>query len=283
MVVVRSVKEMQQIANRLIKEGKSIGFVPTMGYLHEGHLSLVRRARSENDVVVVSIFVNPIQFGPNEDFDRYPRDEKRDLELLQDLTDFVFIPEVSEMYPEGFSTYVEVGKLSENLCGRFRPGHFRGVATVVLKLFNTVKPTRSYFGKKDYQQFRVIERMVRDLNLEVEVIPCEIVREANGLAMSSRNVYLTKEEFEDAAVIHYALNYGKKLIEEGERNPQKVIDEIRKLIEEKKTLKKIDYIQIVNPYTLEDVSSIDGPVVILFAGYFGKARLIDNVEVNDVN
>lgn len=279
MEIIKDLRTMLDISNKLLRENKSIGFVPTMGYLHEGHLSLVRRARKENDIVVVSIFVNPIQFGPNEDYQRYPRDEKRDLDLLKELADFVFIPEAKDMYPEGFSTYVEVEKLSENLCGRFRPGHFRGVATVVLKLFNIVKPTRAYFGKKDYQQFRIIERMVSDLNLEVEVVPCEIVREANGLAMSSRNVYLSKEEFEDASMIYKALTYGKKLIESGERDSVKVISEVKQIIEKAKTLSKIDYIQIVDPITLQDVDKIEGPVVILFAGYFGKARLIDNVEV----
>lgn len=281
MKVVRSVKEMQEISNDLKKDGKSIGFVPTMGFLHEGHLSLVRRAKEENDTVVVSIFVNPLQFGPKEDFNSYPRDEERDLNLLRDLADFVFIPEAKEMYPEGYSTYVEVENLTTNLCGRFRPGHFKGVATVVLKLFNIVKPTRAYFGKKDYQQFRVIERMALDLNLEVEVVPCEIVREKNGLAMSSRNVYLTKDEFEEASIIYKALSYGKELIEkENIRDPKVVIDKIKEMIQSAKSLKKIDYIQIVDPITLQDVDKIEGPVVILFAGYFGNARLIDNVEVN---
>jgi len=279
MEVIRSVKDMQHISNRLKKEGKSIGFVPTMGYLHEGHLSLVRRARNENDVVVVSIFVNPIQFGPEEDYARYPRDEKRDLSLLEGLADFVFIPDVKDMYEEGFVTYVDVEKITTHLCGAFRPGHFRGVATVVLKLFNIVKPDRAYFGKKDYQQFRVIERMCRDLNLEVEIVPCETVREKNGLAMSSRNVYLSKEEFEDAGIIYKALSYGKSLIEGGERDSKSVISKIENMIREKPTLKKIDYIAIVDPMTLEDVKTIKGPVVILFAGYFGTARLIDNVEV----
>ncbi len=281
MKVVRSIKEMQEISNDLKKVGKSIGFVPTMGFLHEGHLSLVRRAKEENDIVVVSIFVNPLQFGPKEDFNSYPRDEERDLNLLRDLADFVFIPEAKEMYPEGYSTYVEVENLTTNLCGRFRPGHFKGVTTVVLKLFNIVKPTRAYFGKKDYQQFRVIERMALDLNLEIEVVPCEIVREKNGLAMSSRNVYLTKDEFEETSIIYKALSYGKELIEEENiRDPKVVIDKIKEIIQSAKSLKKIDYIQIVEPITLQDVDKIESPVVILFAGYFGNARLIDNVEVN---
>ncbi|MEF3245279.1 MAG: pantoate--beta-alanine ligase [Caldisericaceae bacterium] len=281
MKVVRNIKEMQEISNGLIKVGKSIGFVPTMGFLHEGHLSLVRMAKEENDTVVVSIFVNPLQFGPREDFKSYPRDEERDLNLLKDLADFVFIPEAKEMYPEGYSTYVEVEKLTTNLCGRFRPGHFKGVTTVVLKLFNIVKPTRAYFGKKDYQQFRVIERMALDLNLEVKVVPCEIFREKNGLAMSSRNVYLTKDEFEEASIIYKALSYGKELIEkENIRDPKVVIDKIKEIIQSAKSLKKIDYIQIVDPITLQDVDKIEGSVVILFAGYFGNARLIDNVEVN---
>lgn len=192
MRLVQTVAEMKSIVRELHKQNKSIGFVPTMGYLHEGHLSLVRRARTENDVVVVSIFVNPTQFGPNEDFDRYPRDLERDLRLLEPLgVNYVFHPSVEEMYPRNYSVYVEEVSLSRHLCGASRPGHFRGVCTVVTKLFNIVKPTRAYFGQKDAQQFRILKRMVENLNMDIEMIELPIVRESDGLAMSSRNVYLS--------------------------------------------------------------------------------------------
>ncbi len=280
MKIIRTVKEMKEFLNAAHKEGKSVGFVPTMGYLHEGHLSLVRAAKKDNDVVVASIFVNPTQFAPNEDLDKYPRDEKGDCEKLEkEGVAAVFIPSAEEMYPEGFQTYVEVTELTKNLCGRFRPTHFRGVATVVLKLFNIVKPDRAYFGKKDYQQFRVLERMAKDLNLDTEIIPCPIVREKDGLAMSSRNKYLTPQEHKDATIIHKAIEKGKEMILSGERNAGKVIDEMEKMIRSVKTLKKIDYVSIVDLHTLEDVSEIDRDVLIAVAAYFGRARLIDNTEV----
>ncbi|MEO0198305.1 MAG: pantoate--beta-alanine ligase [candidate division WOR-3 bacterium] len=280
MEVVRSPKEVQKLSNLLRKEGKIIGFVPTMGYLHEGHLSLVRRSKAECDVTFVSIFVNPTQFGPGEDFERYPRDEERDLKLLTELAvDCVFIPEVKDMYPEGYSTYVEETSLSKFLCGAKRPGHFRGVCTVVTKLFNIVKPHKAYFGKKDYQQFRIIERMVKDLNMEVEVVPCEIVREPDGLAMSSRNVYLNAEERRDAVCLYKSLMLARELIERGERNPDNIKKEMERFILSHKSVSRIDYIEIVNKYTLEPVSEIRGDELIALAVFVGKARLIDNMEV----
>lgn len=211
MVVVQKIQEMKEIAKKLKKEGKSIGFVPTMGYLHEGHLSLVRLSKQQNDITIMSIFVNPIQFGPNEDYDRYPRDFERDKSLAEkEGVDYIFYPSVEEMYPEDFKTVVSVKKITEIMCGKSRPGHFDGVATVVLKLFNIVNPDRAYFGQKDAQQLAVIKQMVKDLNLDVEIVPCPIVREQDGLAMSSRNVYLSEEERKSATVLYRALNLAKR-------------------------------------------------------------------------
>lgn len=280
MEVIKSITEMMKFSQETSNKGKSIGFVPTMGYLHEGHLSLVRKAKEENDVVVVSIFVNPTQFGPNEDFDKYPRDEKGDIEKIErEGASAVFIPDASEIHPDGFQTYVEVEELTKNLCGIFRPTHFRGVTTIVLKLFNIVSPKRAYFGKKDYQQFRVIEQMCKDLNLDIKIIPCPIVREKDGLAMSSRNKYLTEEERRDATILYQALTKGKDAILSHERDAETIIKKIKETIMSKKTLNKIDYVSIVNPYTLVNVSHIESDVLIAVAAYFGKTRLIDNIEV----
>jgi len=223
----------EENSGRYFESGKSIGFVPTMGYLHKGHLSLVEAARKENDVVVVSIFVNPTQFGPNEDYNRYPRDLERDLRLLEPIgVDYVFNPSVEEMYPAMYSTYVEEVELSKYLCGASRPGHFRGVCTVVTKLFNIVKPTKAYFGQKDAQQFRVLRRMVRDLNMDVEMIEMPIVREEDGLAMSSRNVYLSPEERKEATRLYKSLLKAKELIESGERDVQKIKSEMLKILDQ---------------------------------------------------
>ncbi len=280
MKVFRTISEMQSYSRSLHKNGETIGLVPTMGYLHKGHLSLVQKAKEQIDAVIVSIFVNPTQFEPGSDLDKYPRDEKSDINKLnKEGVRAVFIPTVKEMYPEGYQTYVEVMELTKNLCGRFRPGHFRGVTTIVLKLFNIVQPDKAYFGKKDYQQFRVIERMCSDLNLNVQIVPCPIIREKDGLAMSSRNIYLSKEERKDAAVIHKAIEKGKRMILEKERDARKIIEIMDKTIKEKKTLKKIDYISIVDLHTLEDVLFINTDVLIAVAAYFGSARLIDNTEV----
>jgi len=209
MQVIRKTKEMQKISDRLREEKKRIGFVPTMGYLHDGHISLVRKAKELCDSVVVSIFVNPTQFGPGEDYERYPRDEERDRALLDAAgVDFFFIPEVSEMYPSGYQTFVEVAEVSKGLCGDFRPGHFRGVATVVAKLFNIVKPHVAVFGEKDYQQLLVIKRMVEDLDFDIEIIPGTLVREEDGMAMSSRNAYLSAPERKRATILHQSLKKG---------------------------------------------------------------------------
>jgi len=276
MRLVHTVAEMKKIVNDILKSGKSIGFVPTMGYLHKGHLSLVEAARKENDVVVVSIFVNPTQFGPNEDYSRYPRDIERDLRLLEPIgVDYVFNPSVEEMYPAMYSTYVEEVELSKYLCGASRPGHFRGVCTVVTKLFNIVKPTKAYFGQKDAQQFRVLKRMVMDLNMDVEMIEMPIVREEDGLAMSSRNVYLNPEERKEATRLYKSLLKAKELIESGERDVQKIKSEMLKILDH--PLLKVDYVEVVDEETLRPVEKIERKVIVALAVFVGKARLIDNM------
>jgi len=279
LVIVEKVKDMKKLSEKYLKENKTIGFVPTMGFLHEGHLSLVRRAREENDIVVVSIFVNPTQFGPNEDYESYPRDFERDVKLLKELNvDVVFYPSVEEMYPKDFSTYVEETKLSRYLCGKSRPGHFRGVCTIVTKLFNIVRPTRAYFGQKDAQQFRVIKRMVRDLNMDVELVECPIVREHDGLAMSSRNIYLSDDERAQALALYNSLKLAENLIKSGERDAEVVKNAMKEFLFRYDKV-KIDYVEIVDEETLEPVKHIEGKVIVAIACWVGKARLIDNVIV----
>ncbi len=282
MKLVETVNEMKEISKRHLAEGKTIGFVPTMGYLHKGHLSLVEQARKENDIVVVSIFVNPIQFGPNEDFDRYPRDLQRDLTLLEPYNvDYVFYPSVQEMYPTEFSVYVDETKLSKYLCGASRPGHFRGVCTVVNKLFNIVRPTRAYFGQKDAQQFRILRRMVENLNMDVEMVEMPIVREEDGLAMSSRNVYLKPEERVEATRLYRSLKRAQELIKSGERDVLKIKDEIRKVLDH--PFLRIDYVEIVSESNLEPVENLKDfegkKIIIALAVFVGKARLIDNTII----
>ncbi len=259
------------------EKGKSIGFVPTMGYLHEGHLSLVRQSIKENALTVVSIFVNPIQFGPGEDFERYPRDMERDKRLLEkEGVHYLFFPSNEEMYPTGFKTFVEVAELGKKLCGKSRPGHFRGVTTVVLKLFNIVQPDRAYFGQKDAQQAIIIKKMVKDLNLDVDIVVMPIVREEDGLAMSSRNVYLNEEERKNATVLYKSLKEAEKMIKMGERDAEKIINRMREVIMSyPKAL--IDYIEIVDTEELNPVNPIKGKFLIALAVYIGKARLIDNM------
>jgi pantoate--beta-alanine ligase len=277
MKLFRSAKRLQEYLSKLRREGRKIGFVPTMGYLHEGHLSLIRKARAENDVVVISIFVNPIQFGPKEDYKRYPRDLKRDLRLAREEgVDIVFYPSVKEMYPEGFCTYVEVEGLSDVLCGKSRPGHFRGVATVCTKLFNIVGPDVAYFGQKDAQQAIIIKRMVRDLNMPLKIKVLPIVREEDGLAMSSRNTYLSKEERQQAPIIYKALTKAKEMFKAGERDAKKIKKKVRDLISSMDKA-KIDYVEIVDLKDLKPLKEIDRPALLAVAVWFGKARLIDNV------
>ncbi len=278
--VIKTVNKMQKVADELRRNGRSIGFVPTMGYLHEGHLSLVRCARSENDVTVVSIYVNPTQFGPTEDYKEYPRDVERDLKLLENEgVDFAFIPSDEEMYPEEVLTNVHVRKLTEGLCGARRPGHFDGVCLVVSKLFNIVKPHKAYFGKKDYQQYRVIERMVKDLNFDIQVVPCPIVREKDGLAMSSRNIYLSPKERRDATSLYRSLLLAQELIKNGERDVEVIKKKMEEFLKKVESIRKIDYIEIVDKYTLQPAIEISGRELIAIAVYVGKARLIDNLEV----
>jgi len=276
--VVRTLAEMRQARAGL--QG-SVGLVPTMGYLHEGHLSLVRRARAECQHVVVSIFVNPTQFGPHEDYQRYPRDEARDLALLErEGADLAFVPSAEEMYPPGFCTWVEVrGPLTERLEGASRPGHFRGVATVVLKLFNLVQPHRAYFGEKDAQQLRVVQRMVSDLDVPVEIVPCPTVREPDGLAMSSRNVYLSAQERGQALALYRCLELARRLIvDEGMRDAAAVRGHLEEFLGRAPGV-QLDYVSLSHPDTLEEVERIDGPVLVLLAARVGPARLIDNALI----
>ncbi len=279
MRVLTSVEEMQSCAERLRLEGRRIGFVPTMGFFHEGHLSLIRKARELSDVVVVSLFVNPIQFGAGEDFAAYPRNEERDRRLAEENgCDLFFAPAAGEMYPRGFVTYVEVENLSAALCGASRPGHFRGVATVVLKLFHMVKPHLAVFGQKDAQQCLVLQRMVRDLNLDVELIIAPIVREADGLAMSSRNTYLSPQERSDAIILYRSLLLGAEMIHQGERKTKPVIEAMAALIGTKPSA-RIDYITAVDAETLQSADVVRGRILVALAVRFGRARLIDNMIV----
>ena len=255
----------------------SVGFIPTMGYLHEGHLSLVKQAKAENSVALVSIFVNPTQFGPREDFKAYPRDLERDLALLKRVnTDIVFIPANEEMYPTGFNSWVEVQRVTDPLEGRVRPGHFRGVTTVVAKLFNIVEPTKAYFGQKDAQQARVIQKMVSDLNMNLEIIISPTVRESDGLAMSSRNTYLNPQERKAATVLFQALFRAQEMREKGESKAEHLRQEMTSLIS-KEPLATIDYISVADAQSLEELDKIDRPALISLAVRIGKTRLIDNV------
>ncbi len=276
-------KRTKDIRNHLERlrcdEGKSIGFVPTMGYLHEGHRALIRESKVQNDVTVVSIYVNPTQFGPSEDYERYPRDLDRDMAICEELgVDAVFAPSDSEMYPEGFSTSVNVSGITEILEGEFRPSHFRGVATVVLKLLNIVQPDRAYFGEKDYQQLKVIEKMVKDLDIPVQIVPVETVREKDGLALSSRNVYLSEEERKSALSIYRAFQHAQKMISEGERQSEVLINAMEELIRSHPHVTKIDYIAITDP-ELSPVQEVREGERILIALWVGGTRLIDNWKI----
>ncbi len=258
------------------KEGFSVGLVPTMGYLHEGHKSLIERAVKENDKVVVSVFVNPTQFGPTEDLESYPRDLNADSILCEDAgAALIFAPEVSEMYAENFTTYVNTSSVSAELCGKSRPIHFRGVCTVVNKLFNIATPDRAYFGEKDAQQLAVIRRMVRDLNMNVEIVGCPIIREADGLAKSSRNTYLSPEERQAALVLSRAIRAGKAMVQSGEKDGEKVLAEMKRIISEE-PLARIDYVEMVKWDTIEIHHRVDCPILVAIAVFIGKTRLIDN-------
>ncbi len=281
MKIVRDIAEMQQLAETYRQEGKRIGFVPTMGYLHEGHLSLMRQARPRCDVLVVSIFVNPTQFGPNEDFERYPRDFERDERLCrQEGVDVVFYPTAEAMYPQPYRTYVNVEQLTETMCGASRPGHFRGVTTVVTKLFHIVKPHLAVFGQKDYQQSLVIRQMVRDLNFDITIVVAPIVREADGLAMSSRNNYLTQEERQQALVLYRSLRKAEELIEQGEQDAARILEAMQQIIAGAPDA-RIDYIVIVDGDTLEPVTRVKDNTVIALAVFIGNTRLIDNTIIRE--
>lgn len=276
MKTIETISEMQQAALSMRAEGKSIGLVPTMGAFHEGHLSLMRAARAANDQVIVSLFVNPAQFGPHEDLDRYPRDLGRDIELAQgEGVDLIFLPSVEEIYPKGFCTQITVTGLSDRLCGEHRPGHFQGVATVVAKLFHITLPQRVYFGLKDFQQTVVIRRMVEDLNLNLEMVTLPTVREPDGLAMSSRNAYLSQEERNAARCLKGSLDLAVQQIEGGERNADTLRGSIRERIGRENGV-AIDYVSIADPGTLQEVSTLTGEAVVALAVRIGETRLIDN-------
>jgi pantoate--beta-alanine ligase len=279
MRIIRSIKEMSGFSKRAHSKRLTLGFVPTMGALHKGHLSLIRRSLRDNDKTIVSIFVNPIQFGPKEDYGHYPRSLQSDVGLCKKLgVDAVFYPSVKDMYPDGYKTYVSIAGLEGVLCGRFRPGHFKGVTTVVMKLFNIVGADSAYFGQKDYQQAVVIKKMMRDLNVSVSINVMPIVREVSGLALSSRNAYLNNDEREDAAVLYQALELARGLIRKGSVNSLEITTRMRRLINKKKSA-KIQYVSIVDTEELKPVKRIKGEVLIALAVEMGRTRLIDNILV----
>lgn len=276
MIIVNRIEDVRNTVKEWKKQGLSVGFVPTMGYLHDGHQSLIKKAYEENDRIVVSIFVNPMQFGPTEDLDTYPRDLERDSKICKDAgANLIFHPEDKEMYKDDFLTFVDMNGLTEGLCAKSRPIHFRGVCTVVTKLLNIVYPDRIYFGQKDAQQLAIIKRMVRDLNIDVEVIGCPIVREEDGLARSSRNVYLSTEERKAATILNKSLSKAKTLIENGEKSSEVIINQIKETINSE-PLARIDYVEVVDSLSMEKVKYIEKSVLVAMAVYIGETRLIDN-------
>ena len=277
MEIIRTVKEMKEFSSEARRAGKTISFVPTMGYFHEGHLGLMREGRKRGDVLVISLFVNPTQFGPKEDFKNYPRDFERDRKMAEGAgVDILFAPEAGDMYPPDHQTIVRVEKVTQNLCGRSRPTHFQGVATVVLMLFEIVMPDVAIFGEKDYQQLATIQQMVKDLHMSVEVLGMPTVREADSLAMSSRNTYLLPDERKAALSLHRSLQRAKELLQKGERKTEPILREMNGILRSE-SLVRIDYVQICDAHTLEDVDRIEGDVVVALAAYLGKTRLIDNL------
>lgn len=281
MKIVNTINEVREAIKAWHKQGLTVGLVPTMGYLHEGHASLIARASKENDRVVVSDFVNPIQFAPNEDLASYPRDIDRDAKVCEENgADIIFHPTPEEMYHKDFSTFVDITGPSEELCGKSRPIHFRGVCTVVSKLFLIASPDRAYFGQKDAQQLAVIKRMVRDLNFDIEIVGCPIIREADGLAKSSRNTYLSPEERKAAVILHKALEKGKELVLNGEKSAKAVIDTVTQIINSE-PLAKIDYVQVVDFPNITVVEDINGDILTAVAVYIGKTRLIDNFIIEN--
>mgnify|MGYP001563639420 CR=1 FL=1 len=277
MEIYRNIRSLTKKVQEIKRKGLKIGLVPTMGFLHEGHMSLIRRAAKDTDCVIVSIFVNPAQFGPKEDFKKYPRDMKKDLELCEkEAVDIIFAPEAGEVYPEGFATYVKVERITDALCGASRPGHFRGVATVVAKLFNITMPDIAYFGQKDSQQAVIIKRMTEDLNMPVKIKVEPVVREKDGLAMSSRNVYLNPEERKQALSLYRSLELARCMFDKGERSASKIINRMKREIQ-KNPDAKIDYISIVNADNLAGLERIKEKALIAIAVLIGKTRLIDNI------
>lgn len=280
MKVVKTVREVREIVTAWRKEGLSVGLVPTMGFLHEGHQSLISTSAAQNDRTVVSVFVNPIQFGPNEDLETYPRDLERDKKAVEEAGgDLIFNPEPAEMYPPHFTSFIDTTETTELLCGAVRPVHFRGVCTVVGKLFNIVCPDRAYFGQKDAQQMATIRRFARDLNFPLEIVACPIVREADGLAKSSRNTYLNKEERQAALILSKSLKKGREAIEAGERDAQTVIGIITESLKTE-PLARIDYVEVVDFENIQRTPRIEGEVLVAIAVYIGRTRLIDNFIVN---
>lgn len=281
MKIVKTVEEVRAQVKEWRKEGYTVGLVPTMGFLHEGHKSLIVRAAAENDKVVVSDFVNPTQFGPGEDLESYPRDLDRDAALCEEAgADLIFNPEPSDMYFPDATTYVTMTQLNEELCGKTRPIHFRGVCTVVSKLFHIVAPDRAYFGQKDAQQLAIIKRMVRDLNFDLEIVGCPIVREDDGLAKSSRNTYLNAQERQAALCLSKAVKLGQQMAAAGEKDAAKVVGAMKELIE-KEPLARIDYVEAVNGINMKPVETLDAPVLVAMAVYIGKTRLIDNFIIEE--
>ncbi len=280
MKVIDSIDQMKNEIKTLKKQELSIGLVPTMGSLHDGHISLIKKARKENNILIVSIFVNPTQFGPNEDYEKYPRNEQNDLNICKkNNCDYVFLPQKNQIYPDNFLTFVQVEKLGKVLCGKSRPTHFRGVTTILTKLFNIIQPNNAYFGQKDAQQLIVVKKMVEDLNMNINIIGCPTIREKDGLALSSRNLYLNNEERKDALLLYKSLKSAKNLISSGETNTKNIKKEIEKIISSGKNT-SIDYIEIVNCKTLEPISKINDITLIAIAVYVGNTRLIDNIITN---
>lgn len=279
MKLIKSINSVKEEIKKAKKKRQQIGFVPTMGYLHVGHLSLIRKAVKECDIVIISIFVNPSQFGPGEDYSHYPRDLKRDLHLAQkEKVDIIFAPSVRSMYPDGYQTYVNVEKLSKVLCGLSRPTYFRGVVTIVTKLFNIIEPDIAYFGQKDAQQAIIIDRIIKDLNMNVKLKILPIAREKDDLAMSSRNKYLNQTDRKNATILYKSLKEAKRMINSGIRNADKIIQAIKRIINSA-AVARIDYVSIVDTEDLKPVKRLKGEVLIALAVYFGKARLIDNIIV----
>ena len=279
MKIVSTVEQVREEVKKWRQQGLTVGLVPTMGYLHEGHKSLIDKAVAQNDKVVVSVFVNPIQFGPTEDLATYPRDLERDAALCEDAgAALIFHPEKEDMYFDDFCTYIDMDGLTKGLCGKTRPIHFRGVCTVVGKLFNIVHPDRAYFGQKDAQQLAVVRRMVRDLNFDLEIVGCPIIREEDGLAKSSRNTYLSEEERKAAVILHKGLVKGEEMVSAGEKDVKKVLDAITEIIESE-PLARIDYVEAVDFDNIETIDTIEGSVLVAVAFYIGKTRLIDNFIV----